>query len=175
MDFNKYIAVIPDYPKKGISFTDVTPLLNDGEAFKACIKEFSDFAASVGATVIVGPEARGFLFGTPVAYNLGLGFVPVRKPKKLPRETVSYSYDLEYGSDELHIHKDAIKKGDKVVIVDDLIAVGGTIDATIKLVEVLGGEVVGVACVIILEELPGYKNISSKYPLKTLLKLSDKE
>jgi len=175
MDFNKYIAVIQDYPKKGISFKDVTPLLGDGEAFKACIEEFSNFASEVGANVIVGPEARGFLFGTPVAYNLGIGFVPVRKPNKLPRETISYSYDLEYGSDELHIHKDSIKKGDKVVIIDDLIAVGGTIEATIKLVEMLGGEVVGVACVIILEELEGHKNISKKYPLKTLLRLSDKE
>ena len=175
MDFNKYIAVIQDYPKKGISFKDVTPLLGDGEAFKACIEEFSNFAREVGANVIVGPEARGFLFGTPVAYNLGIGFVPVRKPNKLPRETISYSYDLEYGSDELHIHKDSIKEGDKVVIIDDLIAVGGTIEATIKLVEMLGGEVVGVACVIILEELDGHKNISKKYPLKTILRLSDKE
>lgn len=175
MDLNKHIAVINGYPKPGISFKDVTPLIANPEAFNYAVDEFIKFAKEKGANIIVGPEARGFIFGAPVAVKGGYGFIPVRKPGKLPREVISYSYDLEYGSDTLCMHKDAIKKGDKVVIIDDLVAVGGTIDAAAHLIESLGGEVVGVACVIALEGLPGIKNIPEKYPFRALLTLSDKE
>lgn len=175
MNLNDYIAVIPDYPKKGISFKDVTPLVRDKDAFNYAVNALAEFALNQGANVIVGPEARGFIFGAPVALKAGLGFVPVRKPNKLPREVISYSYQLEYGTDTLCMHKDAIKKGDKVVIIDDLIAVGGTIEACSKLVEELGGEVVGVGAIIALEGLPGIINIPKKYVTKTLLTLSDSE
>ena len=117
------------------------------------------FARKIGATVVVGPEARGFIFGCPVAYALGIGFAPVRKPGKLPRETVSVSYDLEYGSNTLSMHKDAVVKGDKVLIIDDLLATGGTVMATIELVKKLGGEVVGCAFFIELEELKGKEKL----------------
>lgn len=175
MNLNDYIAVIKDYPKKGISFKDITPLIGNPEAFKQAVKELSDFAKEVKANIVVGPEARGFIFGAPVAIEAGIGFVPVRKPHKLPRETISYTYDLEYGTDTLCMHKDAIKPGDRVVIVDDLIAVGGTINAVCEMVKQLGGEVVGVGCVIALEGLPGIKTIPQKYPFKSLLVLSDEE
>ena len=114
-----------------------------------------DFASQVGATLVVGPEARGFIFGCPVAYALEIGFAPVRKPNKLPRETVNVSYDLEYGSNTLSMHSDSIKPGDKVIVIDDLLATGGTIEATIKIVEKLGGTVVGAAFFIELEDLHG--------------------
>lgn len=175
MNLNEYIAVINGYPKEGISFKDVTPLLANKDAFKYAIKELSKFAKECGANMIVGPEARGFLFGAPVAYEADMGFVPVRKPNKLPREVVTATYDLEYGHDTLCMHKDALKKGDKVVIIDDLIAVGGTVEATIKMVEELQAEVVGIGCVIVLEGLPGIKVLSKKYPFKALLTLSDSE
>src|SRR5690606_37536033 len=132
MDLKKYIAAVPDFPKEGILFRDITPLMLDGEAYKYAADKFTAFAKEKGATVIVGPEARGFIFGCPVAVNLGIGFAPVRKPGKLPREAVTVSYDLEYGSNALSMHKDAIKKGDKVVIDDDLLATGGTMQATIN-------------------------------------------
>ena len=155
MDFKKYIASIPDFPQPGVLFRDITPLMSDGEAFHAATSEIQKFAEQVGAEVIAGPESRGFIFGCPVAANLHIGFVPVRKPGKLPRETISYRYDLEYGSNELHMHKDAIKPGQKVLIVDDLLATGGTVQATIKMIEELGGVVVGCAFLIELEGLKG--------------------
>lgn len=168
MDLKQYIATINDFPKEGIVFRDITPLMQDGDAYRYATDEFVNFAKEVGADVIVGPEARGFIFGCPVAYALNIGFVPVRKPGKLPRDTVSYEYDLEYGSNELSMHRDAIKPGQKVLIVDDLLATGGTVEAAIKLVESLQGEVVGLAFLIELEELQGRKNLSS-YPIKTLM------
>ncbi len=155
MNFKDYIASIPDFPQEGVLFRDITPLMADGEAFKAACDKIIEFAKKVGAEVIVGPESRGFIFGCPVAYELGIGFVPVRKPGKLPRETESVSYDLEYGSNELHIHKDGIQKGQKVLIVDDLLATGGTVDATIQIVKKLGGEVAGCAFLIELTGLHG--------------------
>ena len=155
MDFKKYIASIPDFPQPGVLFRDITPLMSDGEAFHAATSEIQKFAEQVGAEVIAGPESRGFIFGCPVAANLHIGFVPVRKPGKLPRETISYRYDLEYGSNELHMHKDAITPGQKVLIVDDLLATGGTVQATIKMIEELGGVVVGCAFLIELEGLKG--------------------
>ena len=169
MNLYDYIASIPDFPSKGILFRDVTPLMADGDAFRYAVDELAKYAEKVGADVIVGPESRGFLFGCPIAYKLNIGFVPVRKPDKLPRNTISISYALEYGVNELHIHEDAIKPGQKVLIVDDLLATGGTSDASIKLVEQLGGIVVGCAFVIELEDLKGREKLGS-YDVFTLIK-----
>lgn len=159
MDLKNYIAAIQDFPKQGILFRDMTPLLQDKDALKYALDQLSEFAKNVHADVIAGPEARGFIFGTPVAYGLNIGFVPVRKPNKLPRQTISYQYDLEYGQNTLCMHADAIKKGQKVVIIDDLLATGGTVEATIKLVEKLGGEVVGCAFLIELDDLKGREKL----------------
>jgi len=137
MDYKKYIADIQDFPIPGILFRDITPLMADGEAFRTASNEIIEFAKQVNAEVVVGPESRGFIFGCPVSYALNIGFVPVRKPGKLPRETVSYSYQLEYGTNELHVHRDSITPGQRVLIVDDLLATGGTVEATIKLIEQL--------------------------------------
>lgn len=155
MDLKQYIASVQDFPKEGILFRDVTPLMANGEAFKEACSIIEKFAKEKNTDVIVGPESRGFIFGCPVACNLGIGFVPVRKPNKLPRETISYKYDLEYGSNELHMHKDGIKPGQRVLIVDDLLATGGTVEATIKMIEDLGGIVAGCAFLIELEGLNG--------------------
>lgn len=168
MDLKKYIASIPDFPQPGVLFRDITPLMSDGEAFHFATTEIEKFAREVGAEVIVGPESRGFIFGCPVAVNMHIGFVPVRKPGKLPRETVSYKYDLEYGSNELHLHRDAIRPGQKVLIVDDLLATGGTVEATIKLVEQLHGVVVGCAFLIELAGLKGREALGG-YPVLTLM------
>ena len=169
MNLKDYIVDVPNYPKEGILFKDITPLLNDQAAFNYAIDEISSFANSVGATVVLGPESRGFIFGCPVAHELKIGFVPVRKPGKLPRETVSLKYDLEYGSNELHMHKDSVKTGDKVLIIDDLLATGGTVDATIKLVEGMGGEVVGCGFLIELEGLNG-RELLKGYRVEALMK-----
>ena len=169
MDLSKFIADVPDFPKEGILFRDITPLMADGEAFKYSCDQFIEFAKEIGAELVVGPESRGFIFGCPVSHAINAGFVPVRKPGKLPRETVSYKYDLEYGSNELHMHVDSVKKGQKVLIIDDLLATGGTVEATIKLVEQLGGEVVGCAFLIELSDLKGRERLN-KYNVKTLLK-----
>ncbi len=162
MNLEKYIADVPNFPKEGILFKDITPLLANAEAFNHATDLFKEFAVKQNANVIVGPESRGFIFGCPVATKMNAGFVPIRKPGKLPRETVSESYDLEYGSNVLAMHKDAIKKGDKVVIVDDLLATGGTLAATIKLIEQLGGTVVGIACLIELVDLKGRDLLKDK-------------
>lgn len=161
MDLNKYIATIEGFPKEGISFKDITPLLQNGDAFKYSIDKFVEFAKSVGAEVIVGPESRGFIFGTPVAYAMNVGFVPIRKPGKLPRETIEYNYDLEYGSNTLCMHLDSIKPGQKVLIIDDLLATGGTLEAAIKLVNKCGAEVVGIGCVIELVDLKGREKVNN--------------
>ena len=157
MNLKNYVASIIDYPKEGILFRDITPLMGNGEAYKYSVDKMTEYAKEKGATVIVGPEARGFIFGCPVATNLGIGFAPIRKPGKLPRKTLEEKYDLEYGSNTLCIHADALKPGDKVIIVDDLLATGGTVKATINLCEKLGAEVVGIACLIELVELEGRK------------------
>lgn len=169
MNLNEYIAAVQDYPKKGILFRDITPLMQNGDAYRQSCEEFINFAKEQGADLIMGPEARGFIFGCPVAYALNIGFIPVRKPNKLPRETIAVSYDLEYGSNTLCIHKDSVKPGQKVVIIDDLLATGGTVEATVKLIEQLGGIVVGCAFLIELEELKGRDKLPN-IPVKTLLK-----
>ena len=168
MELKNYIASIQDFPKEGILFRDMTPLLADAEAFQYTIDKLAEFAMQCGARVIAGPEARGFIFGTPVSYKLNIGFVPVRKPGKLPRKAVEYNYSLEYGTNTLCMHEDAIKKGQKVVIIDDLLATGGTVEAAIKLIEQLGGEVVGCCFLIELCALEGRK-ILEGYPVYSLL------
>ncbi len=155
MNLKEYVASIENYPKEGIIFRDITPLMGNGAAYKYSVDRITEFAKNKGATMIVGPEARGFIFGCPVATNLGIGFAPIRKPGKLPRKTIEEAYDLEYGSNTLCIHADALKKGDKVVIIDDLLATGGTVKATIHLCEKLGATVVGIACLIELVDLKG--------------------
>ncbi|MUJ24337.1 adenine phosphoribosyltransferase [Aliivibrio fischeri] len=149
------IKSIPDYPKAGIMFRDVTSLMEDPKAYQATIQLLVEKYKQGGFTKIVGTEARGFLFGAPLALELGVGFVPVRKPGKLPRPTIAQTYDLEYGTDTLEIHTDAIVEGDKVLVVDDLLATGGTIEATVKLIRQLGGEVEHAAFVINLPEIGG--------------------
>lgn len=168
MDLKQYIADIPNFPQEGVLFRDITPLMANGEAFHEACHQLLEFAISVGAEVIVGPESRGFIFGCPVAYELGIGFVPVRKPGKLPRETISVEYELEYGTNELHVHADGIKQGQRVLIIDDLLATGGTVDASIKIVEQLGGEVVGCAFLIELVGLKG-RELLKDYNVCTLL------
>lgn len=155
MDFKKYITVVPDYPKEGIRFKDITTLMENGPAYKTAIDEMAQFAKDKAIDVVVGPEARGFVVGCPIAYSLGIGFVPVRKAGKLPREVLKVEYGLEYGKDSLTIHKDAIKPGQRVLIADDLLATGGTIEATIKMVEELGGIVAGIVFMIELDYLDG--------------------
>ena len=169
MNLKDYIASVQDFPIEGILFRDITPLMANGEAFQDACNRIRDFAQSKGATVIVGPESRGFIFGCPVAKDLGIGFIPVSKPNKLPRETVSIKYDLEYGSNELQMHADSIKKGDKVVIIDDLLATGGTVEATIKLVEKMGGEVVGCSFLIELSDLNG-RDLLKNYDVYSVMK-----
>lgn len=169
MDLKNYVATVLDFPKKGIVFRDITPLMNSGEAYKEATDQIVNFAKEHNIDVVVGPEARGFIFGCPVSYSLGIGFVPVRKPGKLPREVIEYSYDLEYGSNVLCMHKDSIKPGQRVLIIDDLLATGGTIEAVIKLVEFLGGIVAGLAFLIELEELKGMEKLKN-YPVLTLMK-----
>ncbi|CED71870.1 adenine phosphoribosyltransferase [Aliivibrio wodanis] len=149
------IKSIPDYPKVGIMFRDVTSLMEEPKAYQATIQLLVEKYKDGGFTKIIGTEARGFLFGAPLALELGVGFIPVRKPGKLPRPTIAQTYDLEYGTDTLEIHTDAIVEGDKVLVVDDLLATGGTIEATVKLIRQLGGNVEHAAFVINLPEIGG--------------------
>ncbi|GMA59847.1 adenine phosphoribosyltransferase [Alicyclobacillus fastidiosus] len=172
IDFRNLIRDIPDFPKKGILFRDITPLLADGPAYKAAIEQLGEQAKAWGAEVIVGPEARGYVVGAPLSYALEVGFVPVRKRGKLPSTTVSVTYDLEYGQDMLEIHTDAIKPGQKVVLADDLLATGGTMAATIELVEKLGGIVVGAAFFIELLPLNGREKLGN-IPVRTLVQYED--
>lgn len=155
MDIKSKIRVIEDFPKPGISFKDITTLLLDGNAYKEAIQTCIDQLEGVDYNVIVGPEARGFLMGAPMSVMTGKGFVPIRKPGKLPGETLQHEYELEYGKDVLEVHKDAIKPGDRVLVVDDLLATGGTAKAVCELIEKLGGEVAGLAFLIELNFLNG--------------------
>ncbi|MGL5643059.1 MAG: adenine phosphoribosyltransferase [Paraclostridium sp.] len=169
MNLKDSIREIKDFPKPGIGFKDITTLLSNGEAFKFAVDEIIADLKDKNVDIIVGPEARGFLMGTPVAYGMGIGFVPVRKPGKLPGEVETYEYGLEYGTDTLEIHKDAIKPGQRVAIVDDLLATGGTMEAAAKLIEKLGGEVVSMQFLIELEELKGIDKVSD-YHVNSLIK-----
>ncbi len=153
IDYEKLIIDIPDYPEPGVIFKDIMPLLGDEQGFAAVIDDIADHFMKAGITKVVGAEARGFLIGAPVAYKLGAGFVPARKPKKLPREVYTESYALEYGSDELQMHKDALGPNDRVLIADDLVATAGTAVATARLIERAGATVVGFAFVLELEFL----------------------
>jgi adenine phosphoribosyltransferase len=168
MDLKEKIRVIEDFPAKGISFKDITTLLMDADALNECINQMSERFKDVQVDMIVGPESRGFIFATPLAYLLKTGFVPVRKPGKLPAETISYEYELEYGTDKLEIHSDSIKPGQKVLIVDDLLATGGTMYAAVKLVEKLGGEVVGLGFLIELVDLNGRDKLKG-YKVESLV------
>ncbi len=141
--YEDFIVSIPDYPEKGVVFKDITPMIGDPQGFSAVIDEMAEHYIGKGITKVVGAEARGFLIGAPVAYRLGAGFVPARKPGKLPREVISQEYDLEYGKDEIQIHTDALTKGDKVLVVDDLVATGGTAIAQAKLIEKTGATLMG--------------------------------
>jgi adenine phosphoribosyltransferase len=158
-EFKKLIREVPDFPKPGILFYDITTLLKDKTGFKNVIDAMSEKLAPHRPDLVLGIEARGFIFAPALAYHLGAGFVPVRKPKKLPAATERITYDLEYGTDTLEIHKDAIKPGSRVIIADDLLATGGTAAAAVRLVENLGGKVSGVAFVIELEFLKGREKL----------------
>ena len=153
-ELEEYVRSIPDFPEPGIIFRDVTSILQDADGLQLAIDSIQDLVKDVDADVIVGTESRGFIFGVPVAYNLHKPFVPVRKKGKLPCETISQEYDLEYGSAVVEMHKDSIKPGQRVVLIDDLIATGGTIEAAVKMIEALGGEVVKI---VFLMELAGLK------------------
>ncbi|MCS6873100.1 MAG: adenine phosphoribosyltransferase [Pyrinomonadaceae bacterium] len=163
VELKKLIREVPDFPKPGINFYDITTLLKDAEGLRKTINAMLEAVKGERVDTVIGIESRGFIFAAPIAYHLGAGFVPVRKPKKLPAEKVSVSYDLEYGQDTLEIHKDAVGEGHRVLIVDDLIATGGTAKAVVDLIEGLGGIVVGLSFVIELaflkgrEKLNGYK------------------
>ncbi len=164
-DFESLITDIPDYPIPGVVFKDITPLLADAEGFEAVVSALVDPFRSAGVTKVMGSEARGFMLGAPVAHELGCGFIPARKPGKLPREVVSQGYDLEYGTASLEVHLDAFGPEDKVLIVDDLVATGGTMVAQVQLVDMLGAELVGIACLTELEFF---------YPREILAAVTDK-
>lgn len=156
------IASIPDHPKEGVIFRDITTLLNNPAAYQASIDLLVEHYKDRGITKIIGTEARGFLFGAPVALRLGVGFVPVRKKGKLPREVLSMTYDLEYGKDTLEIHKDSLQPEDNVLVIDDMLATGGTIEATVKMIKQLGVNIVDAAFVISLADLGGVERLEAK-------------
>ena len=164
----EYIRTIPDFPAKGVMFRDITSAIQDADGLKLAIDEMQKLLEEIEVDVIAGIESRGFIFGMPIAYNLGKPFVPIRKKGKLPCETVSISYELEYGTATIEMHKDAIKPGQKVIIIDDLIATGGTVEAAAKLVEGVGGEVKKMLFLIELPDLGG-RNKLSKYEVSSVL------
>lgn len=168
MNYKEHIKIVDNWPEEGVQFKDITPLMANGPVFQAAVNDIASYAKDKEVDVIVGPEARGFIVGCPVAYELGLGFIPVRKKGKLPRDVIEIDYGLEYGKNTLAIHKDAIKEGDRVLITDDLLATGGTIEATIQLVEKLGGIVVGCAFLIELGYLDGISKLKG-YDVLTLM------
>jgi adenine phosphoribosyltransferase len=169
MSLERYIRDVPDFPKKGILFKDITTLLNDKQAFRNAVDALSSLLGSTPVDYIVAAESRGFIFGGALAYTLGCGFVPVRKPGKLPAKTHRYTYTLEYGEDFLEIHCDAFAPGSKVLVLDDLLATGGTAQAMVKLVEKLKGEVTAIAFLIELTDLNGKENLKG-YPVYSLIK-----
>lgn len=172
MDLARYIRNVPDFPVKGIQFKDITTLLQEPEAFAGAVEAMLDRYADQEIDVVVGIEARGFIWGAILAYEMGAGLALVRKPGKLPAETISAEYTLEYGTNALEMHRDAIQPGQKVLVVDDLLATGGTAQATCELVEMLGGEVVGVAFLIELTFLSGREKLSG-YDVWTLIPMDE--
>ncbi|MCK6478635.1 MAG: adenine phosphoribosyltransferase [Planctomycetaceae bacterium] len=162
-ELKTYIVEVPDFPKPGISFKDITPVLKSPAAYRFVIDRMHDEFKDRGVDLVLGVESRGFLFGAPLAVKLGKGFIPVRKPGKLPRERISASYALEYGVDALEVHRDAVRDGQKVVLVDDVLATGGTIAACAQLVRKLGGEVVGVAFLMELSFLSGRDKLEGEH------------
>lgn len=168
MDLKEIIRSIPNYPVQGVDFKDITTVLKNGKALKQAIDETMESIRNLEFDYILGPESRGFIFGMPIAYNLEKGFIPIRKAGKLPAETFSKEYLLEYGTGILEIHKDALKKGDKVIIIDDLLATGGTSKAIIELVEEIGVEVVGVSFFIEISSLNG-RNILKNYNVTSVI------
>lgn len=170
MDYSKYISVTPNFPKEGISFKDISPLLGDPEAFKSCIDDMAKIAEKYHPDVIVGPEARGFIFGSALAYKMGIGFVMARKKGKLPGKTYEVEYNLEYGTEKLQLREGMIEKGAKVLLVDDLLATGGSLKALEDLVKVSGGVPVASICLIVLKEIEGWKNLD--IPFESLVELS---
>jgi len=171
-DLKKLIREVPDFPKPGINFYDITTLLKDADGFKRTIEALAEQFKGEKIDTVIGVESRGFIFGAPLAMMMGAGFVPVRKPKKLPAEKVSVSYDLEYGQDTLEMHKDAVGEGHKVLIVDDLLATGGTARAVVDLVEGMGGEVVGLSFLVELTFLNGRAKFAG-HEVKSLLSYDD--
>lgn len=167
-DLKKLVREVPDFPKKGINFYDITTLLLDAEGLEGTIDALTELCRGMQIDTIIGVESRGFIFGTPLAYQLGTGFIPVRKPKKLPAKTVSVSYELEYGTDTLEMHKDAVGEGHRILIVDDLLATGGTARAVVDLVEKVGGVVAGLLFVVELDFLEGRKKFEG-YEVKSLI------
>ena len=167
-NIEEYVRSIPDFPEEGIIFRDVTSILEDADGLHLAIDLLQDKLKDLDFDVVVGPESRGFIFGVPIAYNMHKAFIPVRKKGKLPCETVEIEYDLEYGSAVIEMHKDSIKPGQKVVIIDDLMATGGTIEAIVKLVERLGGIVVKIAFLMELEGLEGRKKLEG-YDVNTVI------
>lgn len=168
-NLRKLIREVPDFPKPGINFYDITTLLKDPEGLKGTIDALADQIEEQNIDTVIGVESRGFIFAAPLAYRLGAGFVPVRKPKKLPAETVSVSYDLEYGQDTLEVHRDAVGEGHRVLIVDDLLATGGTAKAVVDLVEGLGGTVAGLLFVVELNFLNGRRKFNG-YDVRSLIR-----
>jgi adenine phosphoribosyltransferase len=165
----KLIREVPDFPKKGINFYDITTLLKDAEGLKQTIDALADEFKGEQIDTVIGVESRGFIFAAPLAYHLGAGFVPVRKPKKLPAEKISVSYDLEYGQDTLEMHKDAVGMGHRVLIVDDLLATGGTAKAVVDLVEKMDGKIVGLLFLVELDFLGGRKKFEG-YDVRSLIR-----
>ena len=169
----EYVRSIPDFPEEGIIFRDVTSVLQDKDSLKMSIEQMQETLVGLDFDVIVGPESRGFIFGVPIAYNLNKAFIPVRKKGKLPCETVEMEYALEYGTATIEMHKDSIKQGQKVVIIDDLIATGGTIEAITKLIEQLGGKVVKIVFLMELEGLKGREKLKG-YDVASVIKYAGK-
>jgi len=168
IELKDFIRNIPDWPEKGILFRDITPLLSSAKAFKYAVEALCADFSDIGIDYVAAVEARGFIFGAAVAVKLGAGFVPIRKEGKLPSKTERVTYDLEYGSDTLEVHSDAVSKGDKVLMIDDLLATGGTMSAACELIEKIGGEVVGVTFLIELTELNGRQRLAG-YKIKSVI------
>ena len=169
IDLRNIIRDVPNFPQEGILFKDIAPVLHNPEYLRCAVDMMADALKDIEFDLVAGPESRGFIFGVPVAVALNKGFIPVRKAGKLPYKTVKKAYDLEYGSAEIEIHADAIKKGDKVVVVDDLLATGGTSKALCELIESVGGEVVKLVFLIELDGLNGRKFLSDRYDVKTIV------